>query len=141
MTWTSNAAMFWWDGNEFVKVTDHNRSALSVSVERIEKKSRMANGTLRRYTVAKKRTWSCSWDMIPSKNGVIGSLSTVDGGMAGNDIEDFHDNTDGAFLMQLRQGDGTVETVTVMITDFSKDTAKRGPGIDFLNISITLEEA
>lgn len=140
MSWIDNSAMFWFDGAAFQKVTDHNRSALSVSIERIEKKSRMANGTLRRYTVAKKRSWSVSWDMLPSKRNVAKSLSTVDGGLAGEDIEAFHNNTDDAFQMQLRRGDGTIETVSVMISDFSKEIAKRGPGIDFWNLSITLEE-
>lgn len=139
MAWTDNAAMFWHDGTTFRKITDHNRQPLSVSVERIEKKKRMVNGTLRRYTVAKKRTWSTSWDMLPSKNGVSGGFSTADGGYAAEDIEAFHNSNNGAFQMQLRRGDGTVETVTVMISDFSKDIAKRGV-VDFWNVSITLEE-
>lgn len=140
MTWSDNTAMFWYDGTSFQKITDHNRQPLSVSVERIEKKSRMVGGTLRRYTAAKKRTWSASWEMLPSKNGVSGSMSTVDGGWAGIDIEAFHNSENDSFQMQLRKGDGTVETVTVMITDFSKEIVKRGPGIDFWNLSITLEE-
>lgn len=140
MSWTDNAAMFWHDGTAFRKITDHNRSPLSVSIERIEKKQRMANGTLRRYTVAKKRTWSASWDMLPSKNGVTGALATVDGGYAGEQIESFHNSNNGAFQMQLKRGDGGTETVTVMISDFSKEIVKRGPGIDFWNLSITLEE-
>jgi len=140
MAWTDNAAMFWNQNGTFRKITDHKRSPLTVSIERIENKQRMVDGTLRRYTVAKKRTWSASWDMLPSKNGVAGYLSTADGGWAGQDIEAFHNSTDGAFQMQLRRGDGTVETVNVMIADFSKEIVKRGPGIDFWNLSITLEE-
>lgn len=140
MVWKDNSAMFWNDGTTFRKITDHNRSPLNVSVERIEKKQRMVNGTLRRYTVAKKRSWAVSWDMLPSKTGVAGALSTADGGWAGSDIETFHNTTNGEFQMQLRQGNGTVETVTVMITDFSKEVVKRGPGIDFWNLSLTLEE-
>jgi len=139
MVWTDNAAMFWFDGTTYRKVTDHNRAELSVAVERIENSQRMVNGTLRRYTVAKKRTWSTSWDMLPSTNSKVNGLKTVDGGWAGEDIEAFHNSTNGAFQMQLRRGDGTVETVTVMITDFSKDIAKRGI-VDFWNLSITLEE-
>lgn len=139
MVWSDNAAMFWNDGTAFRKITDHKRSPLSVSVERIEKKQRMVNGTLRRYTVAKKRTWSCSWDMLPSTNTKANSLKTVDGGYSGEQIETFHNTTNGAFQMQLRRGDGTVETVTVMITDFSKEIVKRGV-VDFWNISLTLEE-
>ena len=139
MAWTDNAAMFWHDGTAFRKITDHNRQPLNVNIERIEKKARMANGTLRRYTVAKKRTWSTSWDMIPSTNSKANGLTTADGGWAGEEIESFHNSHNDAFQMQLRRGDGTTETVTVMVTDFSKDIAKRGV-VDFWNLSITLEE-
>lgn len=139
MAWSDNTAMFWHDGTQFRKITDHKRSPLSVATERIEKKQRMANGTLRRYTVAKKRTWSASWDMIPSTNSNPNSLTTADGGWAGDDIEGFHNSTNGEFQMQLRDGEGTIETVTVMISDFSKEVIKRGV-VDFWNLSITLEE-
>lgn len=140
MAWTDNSAMFWDDAGKWEKVTDHNRTPISISVERIENKQRMANGTLRRYSVAKKHTFTTSWDMLPSKNGVSGAMGTADGGWAGMDIENFHNRTNGAFQMQLRRGDGSIETFTVMITDFSKEIQKRGPGIDFWNLDITLEE-
>lgn len=139
MVWTDNAAMWWHNGSTYVKVTDHNRTPISISVERIEKKDRMVDGTLRRYSVSKKRSFSCGWDMLPSTNSKATGLKTVDGGMAAEDIEAFHNTTNGAFNMQLRRGDGTIETVLVMITDFSKDVPKRGI-VDFWNVTITLEE-
>lgn len=139
-TWKDNAAMWWHDGTTFRKITDHNRSPLNVNIERIENKQRMVNGRLRRYTVTKKRTWDVSWDMLPSKNGVAGSLSTADGGWAGEDIETFHNTHNDEFQMQLRRGNGQIETVTVMIADFSKEVPKRGPGIDLWNLTISLEE-
>lgn len=139
MPWSDNTAMFWHDGTDFKKITDHNRTPLSANVERIEKKQRMANGTLRRYTVAKKRVWSTSWDMLPSTNAKVNGLKTADGGWAGTEIEEFHDSNNGPFQMQLRHGDGTVETVTVMISDFTKEVVKRGV-VDLWNLSITLEE-
>lgn len=152
MSWTDNAIMYWsTNGTDWNKITDHNRAALSVSVERIEKKNRMASGTLRRYSVAKKRTFQVSWDMLPSvRNQSYGgktALTTVDGGWAGEDIQTFHNNTNGAFYMKLRKGndeakaisDGTIETVTVMVSDFSKEVLKRGV-VDFWSLSISLEE-
>lgn len=151
MSWQDNAIMFWHDGNQYQKITDHNRQPLSVSVERIENKQRMANGTMRRYVVAKKRTWSASWDMLPSRRDATyagkDGLNTVDGGWAGEDIENFHNAVDGAFKMKLRGGDDeatdvnstSIEEVTVMITDFSKDIVKRGV-VDFWDLTVTLEE-
>lgn len=142
MSWKDNSIMFWNDGTTFRKVTDHGRSPLSVDVERLERMQQMVNGTRRRYTVAKKRTWSCSWENLPSTNSRSGAggMATVDGGFSGEQIEEFHNTTDGAFQMQLRRGDGTVETVTVMITEFSKEVVKRGPRVDLWNMSITLQE-
>lgn len=139
MAWTDNTIMFWKVGSTWTKITDHGRQPLSVSIERTENKQTMADGTRRRYSVAKKRTWSTSWDNIPSTNSKPKGLTTADGGWAGEDIENFHNTTDGAFDMQLRRGDGTVETVTVWISDFSKEIVKRGV-VDYWNLDITLEE-
>jgi hypothetical protein len=138
-TWKDNTIMFWNDSGTWRKITDHGRSSLSESTERIENKQRMVDGTLRRYSVAKKRSWTCSWDNIPSTNLKTAGLSTVDGGWAGEDMETFHNNTDGSFQVQFRRGDGTVTTATVMIGDFSKEVVKRGI-VDLWNLDITLEE-
>lgn len=137
--WTENTIMFWNDGTTFQKITDHGRSPLNVSFNRIETTERMANGTLRRHTIAKKRVWQCSWDNLPSTNSKVNGFKTADGGWAGEDIENFHNETDGQFQMQLRSGDGTIETATVMITDFSKEILKRGV-VDIWSLDITIEE-
>jgi hypothetical protein len=144
--------MYWSsDGITFNKISDHNRDPISVSVERFEKRARMVDATLRRYTVNKKRTFQVNWNDLPSKrNAVYGGktgLTTVDGGWAGEDIETFHNTVDGMFTMKLRKGideakaisDGTIEVVNVMITDFNKDINTRGI-IDFWSLGITLEE-
>lgn len=125
-----------WDGQQ---VTDHNRQPVQVSFEPIERKSRMAGGTLRKYVVVTKRTWTTSWEMLPDKNGVIGFIQTVDGGMAGQDIESFYEDTKGKFSMKLYFGDGTFTTHNVMFSDFSKEITKRS-GVDFWSISVSLEE-
>jgi hypothetical protein len=131
--------MYWYNGTSFQRVSDHNRGPLSQDVERIERKQRMADGTMRRHTVAKKRTWSTSWENLPSTNTGTG-LHTADGGMAGEDMEAFQDINDGQFQMQLRAGNGTVTTVTVMLSEFSKEVNKRGPNSDLWNVNVTLEE-
>lgn len=142
----TNVAMEWYDDDplvdDWVKITDHNRSPIDVSVERIETKDRMANGTLRRYVVAKKRSWSTSWERLPSKNGLPGFEDTVDGGIAGEDIEAFHNDKDGSFALRIVGADGVVvATATVMISDFDKAVVKRSSGgMEFWDLSITLEE-
>ena len=148
MSWITNAMMWWSDdgGTTWNKVTDHNRAPMSVDYERIGNDQRMVNGTLRRYSVAKKRTFSTSWENLPSKANA--GIGTADGGFAGEDIQNWYNTHDGSFLVKFRKGaddgkatnDGTIETVTVVITSFSKEIAKRGPSVDLWTASITLEE-
>lgn len=152
MGWKENALMYWsLDAVTWTKVTDHNRQPIDISFERFERKNRMVDGTLRRYSVSKKRTFTVAWEMLPSKiTGSYGGrtgLATVDGGMAGEDIENWHKNNDGSFYMKLRKGtdeaklsnDATIEVVKVMFTDFSKSVEKRGV-VDLWSLNITLEE-
>lgn len=134
----TNTIMYWHNGTTFQRVSDHNRGPLAFDWERIERKQRMADGTLRRHTVTKKRTWSTSWEMLPSTNAA--GMTTADGGMSGSDMESFMDNADGQFQMQLRTGAGSITTVTVMISEFTKEVVKRGPNTDLWNVSVVLEE-
>lgn len=152
--WKDNTIMLWNDN----KVTDHGRGSLNMSTERIGKDQRMADGTLRRQFVKNKRTWSISWENIPSTNSVSTGYKTADGGWAGESIESFYQNTPGRFRLVLKRGsakdlavpagattlgapfeDANFYGVDVMITEFSKEVTKRGK-VDFWSISITLEE-
>lgn len=144
MSWKDNPIMEWWDDRlpvpAWVKISDHNRSPLNIDTERIENKSRMADGTLRRYVVAKKRTFSCSWDNLPSK-----PTQMLANGQAGDWMEQFHEDHDGEFLIRLREGSDQgsetgIEEVLVMISDFSKEVVKRSTAADLWTLSITLEE-
>lgn len=120
-----------WDGN---KISDHNRGELSVEVERIQEPTRMANGTLRKYIIADKRTFSVSWDGLPHDAGF-----TVDGFWGKNEIEEWYNTVPGQFVLTLHYGDGTSETVNVMMSEYSADLGKRG-AYDFWNVSVRLEE-
>ena len=55
------------DQNTWYKLTDHNRSEISIKPEIIEKSERMANGMMRKYVISKKDNISTSWNSIPSK--------------------------------------------------------------------------
>lgn len=54
--------------NEFMVLSDDNRSPLQFDTLRIEKRERMINGRMRSYHVADKLTLSTSWDMLPSRS-------------------------------------------------------------------------
>lgn len=121
-----------WNNN---KITDHGRSELSVSTEKMKNEGRMVNGTLRRYTVAEKRTWQASWDNLFSKNTYI-----VDGFWSGELMRDFYNNTPGEFTLTLTMGDGSSESVLVMFSDFSYSVLKRGPEFDLWTLSCEMVE-
>lgn len=48
------------------KLTDHNRQPIHVTYDVVEKTNRMADGTLRRYVVARKHKFTTSWSLVPS---------------------------------------------------------------------------
>jgi hypothetical protein len=144
-TWTSNAAMEWSsdNGTTWYKISDHGREALSISVDRIENAQRMADGTMRRYVIAKKRSISTSWTNIPNV-----ATTQLANGQTGSWMENFHDTVDGPFLVRLRAGSDRDTTftgtqgkiLTMLITDFSKEIVKRGFNFDWWNLSVTLTE-
>lgn len=151
MSWTANSLM-WWNGE---KVTDHNRSPLSEDIERFGADRRMANGTLRRQHITFKRKWTVSWERLPSSGNAPGGIRPVDGGMAGEDIEQFYRDIHGEFELILRRGSARDKEVPeyetlpyedddfvitrAMITSFAKEVVSRG-AVDMWNVNITLEE-
>lgn len=116
-------------------VTDHNRSELGVSIERIGNRKRMANGTMRQYYIADKRTWTVSWDNTPST-----SAKTVDGYWGPKDIKNFVESTSGSFTLGITDKNGVEVNYTVMFTDISYDIVKRWASDEYWNISVTMEE-
>jgi hypothetical protein len=153
-SWKLNTIMEWSidNGTTWIKVTDHGRSELSADIEDIGTKQRMVNGTMRKYTVAKKRTFSWSYENLPDKQ--VSFLAN--GTTWGNWLEAFYNRTDGAFLMRLRSGSdiNTTNVVrngnedsfdndrvfTVMFSEFSKTVVKRGKNFDLWNVNIAVEE-
>lgn len=120
-----------WGGN---KITDHNRSELEVSIERIEEKVRMANGTMRKYVIADKRSFGVSWEELPHNKDF-----TVDGFWGKREMETWYNEQPGDFELKLYHGDGAVETFVVMLSSFEASISKRG-AYDFWSVSVDMEE-
>lgn len=118
-----------------LSISDHNRSELSVDVERIETSKRMANGTMRKYVVIDKRSFSVSWNDLPSE-----SAWTVDGFAGAHAIEQFYYDNQGVFTLYLSYNNQSDSVVPVMFTDFSKTLNKRAKNFAFYNVSLTMEE-
>ena len=143
MSWKTNPIMEWsFDGGvTWVRVPDHGRSPLSTSVERLGNTNRTGAGRLRRYTVAKKRSWSLSWENLPDKN-----VSFLANGTGGADwLESMFNTYDKAFQMRIRKGSDAgaalvAENYTVVFNEFSKEVVKRGISFDLLSVDVSLEE-
>jgi len=109
--------------NQFLILSDDNRSPLNFTTTRIETRERMINGRMRSYHIADKLSLSVSWDMLPSRsyfsvpdfnattgkypNSGYGSPSgadqqyTTDGGAGGVEILDWYENHQGPFWVYL----------------------------------------
>ncbi len=56
------------EGENFIILSDDNRSEISVSQQRIETRVRMVNGTMRSYHIADKLSMSTAWKRLPSRS-------------------------------------------------------------------------
>lgn len=138
-------------------LTEHNRSPVSISYDVIEKSKRMANGTMRKFVVASKKTFSTSWSQLPG----LKSQSVDYAGSSSNsellgamDIKAFYEANVGTALDLImyagsttsstqRNASSPTETFSgkVFISDFSCTLNKRLGNIDYWDVSISFEEA
>lgn len=118
------------------KLSDHNRSPINLSFEKIENKERMANGTLRKFVVATKRQLKASWEDLPRQDA-----HTADGFWGANSIKSFYNsNGDSPFWVTINYGDATNEFFQAMFSDFSIRLSKRSLVTDLYNVDFGLEE-
>ena len=102
--------------NQFLILSDHNRSEIAFEPERIEKRQRTINGRMRSYHVADKMTFSTSWENLPSRaysskanfeaNGLSDYKNTTneftsDAGAGGVEVLNWYENHKGSFWMFL----------------------------------------
>jgi hypothetical protein len=125
------------------KVTEHNRSPLEINVERIEAITRTSNGTLRKNHIADKRSFSVSWEMLPSYRDL-----TVDGGWGAEDLRQFYLSDDGKKTFNIRinlaktgsdQSSSGYESYTVSFSNCSFSVLKRGLQPHW-SVSLTMDE-
>jgi hypothetical protein len=125
------------------KVTEHNRSDLGVSIDRIEKVIRTSDGTLRKNYIADKRKFSASWSMLPSYRTL-----TVDGAWGAEDLRSFYLSEEGQQSFKIRinlakngtdQTSSGYEEYAVIFGGCNFSVVKRGLQPHW-NVSIELEE-
>lgn len=114
-------------------ITEHNREPVSVTVNRIEKRTRMANGTMRTWVIADKKTWSVTWSNLPHL-----AVNCVDGKWGGTEMETFYAAHSGNFTLQVKTT-GVISTYNVVFNTFDKTIVKRGT-YDLWTLSVVIEE-
>lgn len=142
--------------NQFMILSDDNRSPIQFKNQRIEKRERMINGRMRSYHIADKLSISTSWEMLPSRSfsqnpnfdgttGAAGQVNissnnmqfTTDGGAGGVDLLRWYENHKGPFWVFLAYDkytnvngydklDRYNQVVEMYISDFSYTVQKRG---------------
>lgn len=138
---------------EYIVLTDDNRSPLSITVERIESRKRMINGRMRSYHVTDKKTFSVSWNDIPSNTSYVSekTRTSVDGGASGKKMLSWYEDHPSSFWMTLvydtpnpkRTGDSLqyrLESYNVFFDNFDYSVVKRGSLYDHWNVSMSLVE-
>jgi hypothetical protein len=135
------------DNVNWQKLTDHNRDPISISLEVIESQSRMANGKMRKYIVAQKKTISVSWNYVPSKTS-----ETVDSNYSAAWLESFYKSNVGSpiYLKVIASeidssgnfvtAQNASEVYTVFMEKFSKSIINRTKVSDYVSMSIDFTE-
>lgn len=164
----SDSGLFVPDGDEwkdFIVLSDHNRKQIDISMERIESKQRMINARMRSYFIANKRTFSLSWESLPSRaynaapayndSGKSASIpNTVDGGAGAVELQQWYETHTGSFYAFLAYDKYTNfesspyahlhqynDVIEVMFNDFSLSVTKRGQTtFDLCDIRMSLVE-
>ena len=87
ITPTTNPALMVWS-----QLTDDNRQPIKLNYEVIEKTYRMADGTLRRYVIARKHKITSSWSSVWSKSSMSSDYNLTDKkGYAGAWMRSFYE--------------------------------------------------
>jgi hypothetical protein len=154
---------------DFIILSDHNRSSIDFTKQRLENRQRMVSGFMRSYHIADKSNISWSWDELPSRafsgdpqfdpeTGMATATGltkyTVDGGAGGVDIVKWYEDHPGSFYMFLsydrfdrfatnkyNRFQQYNDVIEVAFSGFDHSVSRRGGTThDFWNITVSLEE-
>lgn len=131
--------------SQWRKISEHNRSPITVTSNRIEKAERMSNGTLRKFFVADKKNFNVSWTVLPSYR-----TETVDGQWGAEDLREFYKSSLGQGVFKIRfrfSKDGSTTATyepdsngyTVVFSDCTFTLNRRAVNA-FWDVSISFEE-
>ena len=132
------------NGGGVLTLSDHSRSPLSVSYDVLSKSDRMADGTLKKYVVARKKIIQCQWTMLPTIRTQV-----ADANADARDMKEFYEsNLYRQMSMTLhynrnfaeRVGGSYTESVLVYWDNFSFDVVKRYKDFDYWDVTAEFVE-
>jgi hypothetical protein len=127
------------NGGGSLTLSDHSRSPLSITYDVLSKSDRMADGTLKRYVVARKKIIQCQWSMLPTIRAHV-----ADGNADSRDMKEFYESN---LFRQMdmtmnfhrnhteRSGSGYSESLAVYWNSFSFEVVKRYKDFDYWNVT------
>ena len=86
------------DGIDWYSLSDHNRQPINITYNLVEQADRMANGTMRKYVVARKFVIKVDWKDFPTLDSYLvdyknpASIESPFGPFAGAWIKQFYEN-------------------------------------------------
>lgn len=144
------------DNSNWFKLTDHNRKEIVITPELIQSESRMANGLMKKYVIAKKNKITTSWTYVPTKTS-----ECVDGNHGAAWLEAFYNVNFGtpvyvkivASEIEPLPAYGTMpsdnnfkpanagsQTFTTYMSSFSKNIINRTHISDYVSMTIEFTE-
>lgn len=149
--------------NTVYTLTDHNRQPITFDYEIVEKSNRMADGTLRKFVVARKKKISVSWNELPSGTSTPslsnqGYAITVDGYKGAAWIKSFYEqNVFNPLTITVTHSQDTAsanaasafypspsssanEKINCFMTSFNYEVVKRYTYTDLVNIRMEFTE-
>jgi hypothetical protein len=151
------------DNVNWYKITDHNRQPIGINYTLIEQTDRMANGTLRKYVVARKFNITANWQNLPTLDSNLVDFNAGAHGAAW--MKAFYERNygspvyvriisaqdvgytsadpkipDAASYLDSRSNDGSSQTYTAFMTTFTYDISKRRMGYDYVDLKIEFTE-
>lgn len=72
------------DNTNWYKLTDHNRNPIQIKYDLVQNEQRMADGTLRKYIVARKFKITADWNNLPTLDSNLVDYKLALGDVKGN---------------------------------------------------------
>jgi hypothetical protein len=143
------------------KLSDHNRQPINISYTLIESTDRMANGTLRKYIVARKFIISAEWKDFPTLDSNLVDYDSSSPAYAGawikafyeanafqpiyvkltfaqDEIPSYNNVPDSQTYLGSEQSTGQI--YNAFMTTFTYEVTKRRLGYDYVNLKIEFTE-